>query len=151
MQLALLPASRRCGTVKPAPASITMTGRPVRIGIVPDHFHALPFQCSTRGLALEAPKSLVQPTAQALRPEMAKTPRSWPPFGGAGMRTRFQVVPFQCSASGVSVLEVPTAQALVADEADTPLSAAAFASAGLRTRFQAEPFQCAIRAPSEPE
>jgi hypothetical protein len=77
-------------------------------------FQALPSQWMIRVL------SPVEPTAQALRADVAATPWKAPP----GLGTRVQVLPFQWT---ISVLPVPvpvepTAQAFVAEMAAAPLS-----------------------------
>jgi len=133
----------------------------------PGHFHALPFQCSTSGLALGAAKFLVQPTAQALRADAAYTAISCPPLEGTGTLIRRHAMPFQCITSGSrSAAAVtcatgrvtpalaaarppvaPTAHALRADVPDTPTRPAVRRTAGLEARFQTVPFQCRMSVP----
>jgi len=51
-----------------------------------------------------APLVSVEPTAQALRGPAAATPRNRPLCVGNGKVCCFQVLPFQCSISGIEYL-----------------------------------------------
>jgi hypothetical protein len=67
---------------------------PVKIRYRRAHDHNLPFQCTITYLFAS-----FQPTAQALLAEVAATAANSNDPGGLGLRTCFQVVPFQCMMS----------------------------------------------------
>src|ERR1700730_15093199 len=80
----------RCGGL---PAMVVTTARSCRPLSHADtsaaaQFHAVPFQCSTSGLALMSAKVFVLPTAHALPPDAAYTPTSIPPPAGSGRVSR---------------------------------------------------------------
>jgi hypothetical protein len=94
---------------------------------------------------------VVEPTAQALRAEVAATAASELNLAedGLGLDTRFHAAPFQCTIKVLPLLVEPTAQAFLAEVAATPERP----PTGLVTRRHAVPFQCTIRAlppPVEP-
>src|SRR6516225_2486868 len=117
-------------------------------------FHAVPFQCTIMVWVVPpvGPKQwLAQPTAQALRAEVAATPLSAPILASAGLGIRVQAVPFQCRITVCGLTEErkqkavqPTAQALRAEVAATLLRVLPSPGLGLGTRLQVVPFQCKI-------
>lgn len=89
------------------------------------------------------------PTAQALRAEIAATPKR-ALCDGLGLGTFFQLLPFQCRTSVLlpkpeRLMVAPTAQTLVAEIASTACRALR-AGAGLDTCFHVLPFHRSIRA-----
>jgi len=94
----------------------------------------------------------VYPTAKALPADVAATPLRKFSGAGAGLGTRFHVVPFQRTIRVFAPKRVvPTAQALWADVAATAAKSPD-AWTGLGTRFHTVPFQRTIRVllPAEP-
>ena len=139
------------GAPGPVPTAQTLVGEsaataltpPKRNGAVGIWLQVCPFQCR-----LVVPPPVKSPMAQTSVLESAETPVGPLTPEKAGLETRLQLVPSQCSTKAPEGL-TPTAQALFDAGAVTPRSSLPFGSLGLETTLQLVPSQGSINVFSE--